>query len=418
MQNVNDSMVRNCAKLLAQILEFEHPADALLSKFFRENRKLGLKDRNVIAETIYTILRHYIKLTKVVVAKNSFTLIGYTWVKLLGVGRHEIRELRTINLGELDKLPELDMNVVELPEWVIQRLSANLTTDEITELAKAMTKQAPLTLRVNTIKTSRNDVLAAFAEQGIKVKPTLLSPYGVKLNDRAALIKNELFLQGLIEVQDEASQLAGLLLEPKRGDMVVDFCAGSGGKTLLFGMLMKNSGRIYAFDVNERRLGNLTPRLARSGLSNVYPQLIASENDSKLKRLAEKMDRVFVDAPCLGLGTLRRNPDLKFRQNEQGLAEINVKQLDILTAASRLVKPGGVLVYATCSILRAENQDVVENFLSEHAEFEIIEVKQVLKNLDLVLKDQRYLELSPVTHDTDGFFACIMQKSINEPTAL
>ncbi|MDQ5947636.1 MAG: rRNA (cytosine967-C5)-methyltransferase [Pseudomonadota bacterium] len=418
MQNVNDSMVRNCAKLLAQVLEFEHPADALLSKFFRENRKLGLKDRNVIAETIYTILRHYIKLTKVVVAKNSFTLIGYTWVKLLGVGRHEIRELRTINLGELDKLPELDMNVVELPAWVIQRLSANLTTDEITELAKAMTKQAPLTLRVNTIKTSRNDVLAAFAEQGIKVKPTLLSPYGVKLNDRAALIKNELFLQGLIEVQDEASQLAGLLLEPKRGDMVVDFCAGSGGKTLLFGMLMKNSGRIYAFDVNERRLGNLTPRLARSGLSNVYPQLIASENDSKLKRLAEKMDRVFVDAPCLGLGTLRRNPDLKFRQNEQGLAEINVKQLDILTAASRLVKPGGVLVYATCSILRAENQDIVENFLSEHAEFEIIEVKQVLKNLDLALKDQRYLELSPVTHDTDGFFACIMQKSINEPTSL
>ncbi len=418
MQNVNDSMVRACAKLLAQVLEFEHPADALLSKFFRENRKLGMKDRNVIAETTYTILRHYIKLTKVVAVKNSFTLIGYTWVKLLGVGRHEIRELRTINLGELDKLPELDMNVVELPEWVIQRLSANLTMDEITELAKAMTKQAPLTLRVNTIKTSRNDVLAAFAEQGIKIKPTLLSPYGVKLNDRAALIKNELFLQGLIEVQDEASQLAGLLLEPKRGDMVVDFCAGSGGKTLLFGMLMKNSGRIYAFDVNERRLGNLTPRLARSGLSNVYPQLIASENDSKLKRLAEKMDRVFVDAPCLGLGTLRRNPDLKFRQNEQGLAEINVKQLDILTAASRLVKPGGVLVYATCSILRAENQDIVENFLSEHAEFEIIEVKQVLKNLDLALKDQRYLELSPVTHDTDGFFACIMQKSINEPTSL
>ena len=220
-------------------------------------------------------------------------------------------------------------------------------------------------------------------------------------------------MQGLIEVQDEASQLAGLLLEPKRGDMVVDFCAGSGGKTLLFGMLMKNSGRIYAFDVNERRLGNLTPRLARSGLSNVYPQLITSENDSKLKRLAEKMDRVFVDAPCLGLGTLRRNPDLKFRQNEQGLAEINVKQLDILTAASRLVKPGGVLVYATCSILRAENQDVVENFLSEHAEFEIVEVKQVLKNLDLVLKDQRYLELNPVTHDTDGFFACIMQKNTN-----
>ena len=413
MQNVNDSMVRSCARLLAQVFEFEHPADALLSKFFRENRKLGMKDRNVIAETVYTILRHYIKLTKVVAVKNSFTLIGYTWVKLLGVGRHEIRELRTINLGELDKLPELDMEVIELPEWVIQQLSLSMSITEIADLAKAMTKQAPLTLRVNTIKASRNDVLAAFAEQGVKVKPTLLSPYGVKLNDKTALIKNEIFLQGQIEVQDEASQLAGLLLDPKRGEMVVDFCAGSGGKTLLFGMLMKNTGRVYAFDVNERRLGNLTPRLARSGLSNVYPQLIASENDLKVKRLAEKMDKVFVDAPCLGLGTLRRNPDLKFRQTETGLLEINVKQVEILVAASRLVKPGGVLVYATCSILRAENQEVVERFLDTQQEFKIIEVNQVLKSINLELKDQRYLELNPLTHDTDGFFACVMQRNTN-----
>lgn len=413
MQNVNDSMVRSCARLLAQVFEFEHPADALLSKFFRENRKLGMKDRNVIAETVYTVLRHYLKLTKVVAVKNSFTLIGYTWVKLLGVGRHEIRELRTINLGELDKLSELDMEVIELPEWVIQQLSSSMSIVEIADLAKAMTKQAPLTLRVNTIKASRNDVLAAFAEQGVKVKPTLFSPYGVKLNDKAALIKNEIFLQGQIEVQDEASQLAGLLLDPKRGEMVVDFCAGSGGKTLLFGMLMKNTGRVYAFDVNERRLGNLTPRLARSGLSNIYPQLIASENDLKVKRLAGKMDKVFVDAPCLGLGTLRRNPDLKFRQNEAGLLEVNVKQADILVAASRLVKPGGMLVYATCSILRAENQDIVGRFLAEHSEFEIVEVNQVLKNIDLAFKDQRYLELNPLIHDTDGFFACVMQRNTN-----
>lgn len=413
MQNVNDSIVRSCAKLLAHVVEFEHPADALLSKFFRENRKLGMKDRNVIAETIYTILRHYIKLTKVVSVKNSFTLIGYTWVKLLGVGRHEIRELRTINLGELDKLPELDMEVIELPEWVIQQLYLSMTSPEINNLAKAMVKQAPLTLRVNTVKASRNEVLEVFAEQGIKVKPTLLSPYGVKLNDKAALIKNEVFLNGKVEVQDEASQLAGLLLDPKRGEMIVDFCAGSGGKTLLFGMLMKNTGRIYAFDVNERRLGNLTPRLARSGLSNVYPQLIASENDAKVKRLAGKVDKVFVDAPCLGLGTLRRNPDLKFRQSESGLTEINVKQAEILAAASNLVKPGGMLVYATCSILRAENQNIIEGFLTKYPEFKIIEVNQVLKNIDLVLKDQCYLELDPVTHDTDGFFACIMQKITN-----
>jgi 16S rRNA (cytosine967-C5)-methyltransferase len=191
--------------------------------------------------------------------------------------------------------------------------------------------------------------------------------------------------------------------------MVTDFCAGSGGKTLLIGMLMRNSGRIYAFDVNERRLTNLTPRLARSGLSNVYSQLISNENDTKIKRLAGKMDRVFVDAPCLGLGTLRRNPDLKLRQKEADIAEITVKQLAILTAASSLVKSGGRLVYATCSILAEENQDIITAFLSTHPNFEILEINQVIDVESLTLKDQRYLELSPNIHDTDGFFACVLQ---------
>lgn len=412
MQNVNDNIVRACARLWTEVAKFEYPADAQLSKFFRENRKIGTRERGVIAETIYTILRHYLKLTAVVNPKNSFTLIGYTWLKLSGVGRHEIRELKSINLGELDKLKDLDMNVIELPEWVIRQLSTYMDMTAIATLAASMTKQAPLTLRVNTIKSNRNDVLAKLEEQGFKAKITPYSPYGIKLTDRAALLKNSLFLDGIIEVQDEASQLAGLLLDPKRSEMITDFCAGSGGKTLLFGMQMKNSGRIYAFDVNERRLGNLTPRLARSGLSNVYPQLISSENDSKIKRLYEKMDKVFVDAPCLGLGTLRRNPDLKFRQTESGLAEINDKQLNILTAASNLVKPGGVLVYATCSILRAENQDIINQFIAVNDNFEIIEVKQILKTIEINLADPRFLELNPVEHDTDGFFACAIRKKL------
>lgn len=410
MQNVNDSIVRACAKLWTEVAKFEHPADAQLSKFFRENRKIGVRERGIIAETIYTILRHYYKLTAVVNPSNSFTLIGYTWLKLTGVGRHEIRELKSINLGELDKIKDLNMETIELPAWIIAKLSASMTHSEIAILAKSMTKQAPLTLRVNTIKSNRNEVLKTLEEQGFKAKTTQFSPYGIKLSDRAALLKNSLFQDGIIEVQDEASQLAGLLLDPKRGEMVTDFCAGSGGKTLLFGMLMKNTGRIYAFDVNERRLGNLTPRLSRSGLSNVYPQLINNENDIKIKRLYEKMDRVFVDAPCLGLGTIRRNPDLKFRQTEQSLAEINCKQLNIINAASRLVKPGGVLVYATCSILRDENQDIVQKFLEQNLDFEIIDVKQILKIDSLNLSDAKYLELNPVSHDTDGFFACAIKK--------
>jgi 16S rRNA (cytosine967-C5)-methyltransferase len=248
---------------------------------------------------------------------------------------------------------------------------------------------------------------------GLRAKLTKYSPFGIKLSSRTALIGNSLFADGIIEVQDEASQLAGLLLEPKRGEMIVDFCAGSGGKTLLFGMLMRNSGRIYAFDVNERRLGNLTPRLARSGLSNIFPQLISNEHDMKVKRLIGKIDRVFVDAPCLGLGTLRRNPDLKFRHNEQSLREINEKQLSILNSAARLVKPGGRLVYATCSILPDENQNIITEFLNLNSDFKIVNIDQVVMLKDLGLGCGDFLELSPTIHDTDGFFACAMQKDAN-----
>lgn len=410
---VNDNIARACTKLWFLVAEFKQPADGLLSNFFRENRKLGVNDRNAVAETIYAILRNYNKLSKVVNPKNSFTLIGYVWLKILGVNRQQLRDLKTINLGEIDKLGELDLNVIELPQWVIDKLSIRYNSDEIRALAAAMSKSAPLTLRINTIKKNRDEVMQELVEEGLKAKLTKYSPFGIKLNSRTALMGNKLFADGIIEVQDEASQLAGLLLEPKRGEMIVDFCAGSGGKTLLFGMLMRNSGRIYAFDVNERRLGNLTPRLARSGLSNIFPQLISDEHDTKVKRLIGKIDRVFVDAPCLGLGTLRRNPDLKFRHNQQSLHEINEKQLSILDSAARLVKPGGRLVYATCSILPDENQNIIAQFMALNPDFKIVSLDQVVMLKDLSLGKGDFLELSPAIHDTDGFFACAMQKDIN-----
>ena len=410
---VNDNVARACTKLWFLVAEFKQPADGLLSNFFRENRKLGVNDRNVVAETIYTILRNYNKLSKVINPKNSFTLIGYVWLKLLGVNRQQLRDLKTINLGEIDKLSDLDLTTIELPQWVIDKLSLRYSLDEIRVLATAMSKSAPLTLRVNTFKQNREVVMQELENAGLRAKLTKYSPFGIKLSSRTALIGNSLFADGIIEVQDEASQLAGLLLEPKRGEMIVDFCAGSGGKTLLFGMLMRNSGRIYAFDVNERRLGNLTPRLARSGLSNIFPQLISNEHDMKVKRLIGKIDRVFVDAPCLGLGTLRRNPDLKFRHNEQSLREINEKQLSILNSAARLVKPGGRLVYATCSILPDENQNIITEFLNLNSDFKIVNIDQVVMLKDLGMGCGDFLELSPTIHDTDGFFACAMQKDVN-----
>lgn len=407
---INDSLLKLNVQLLREVLEFKIPTDALLSKFFRENRKLQFTDRGIIAETVYTILRNYYKLSTAIEIKNTFTLIAYVWLHYLKIPPSELSKLKSIKLALIETLPRVNEDTIEFPEWIKNRLSKNLPEAEIKSLSKAMEQQAPLTLRVNILKMSVSEVHKVLNTEGIKSELTKFSPFGITLENKADLMRNKLFLDGAIEVQDEASQLAGILLEPKRSEMVVDFCAGSGGKTLLFGMLMKNTGRIYAFDINERRLGNLTPRLARSGLSNVYPQLIESENDSKIKRLHGKIDKVFVDAPCLGLGTLRRNPDLKFRYNEESLLQINEQQLSILSAASKLVKSGGKIVYATCSILREENQDIVEKFLAAESDFRLIDIGQIPVLEKLKLTDSRFLTLSPAVHGTDGFFAAVIEK--------
>ena len=193
--------------------------------------------------------------------------------------------------------------------------------------------------------------------------------------------------------------------------MVVDFCAGAGGKTLLLGALMRSQGRLYAFDVAAKRLANLKPRLARSGLSNVHPQLIASERDAKIKRLAGKIDRVLVDAPCTGFGTLRRNPDLKWRQPESAVAELARKQDAILAAAATLVKPGGRLVYATCSVLPDENDAVVERFLAAHPAFARGDAAAELARAGIALDTGPDLRLLPHRHGCDGFFAAILERA-------
>jgi 16S rRNA (cytosine967-C5)-methyltransferase len=200
------------------------------------------------------------------------------------------------------------------------------------------------------------------------------------------------------------------LVAPKRGEMIVDFCAGAGGKTLALGAMMRSTGRLYAFDISERRLAKLKPRLARSGLSNVNPVLIDSEHDAKIKRLAGKIDRVLVDAPCSGLGTLRRNPDLKWRQSPESIAELAPKQLSILTSAARLVKVGGRLVYATCSILEAENETIVEQFLANHPGFAVVPARDVLAEQRIEVETGDYLSLWPHRHATDGFFAAVLER--------
>jgi len=287
-----------------------------------------------------------------------------------------------------------------------------MSDEEILLLARSLQQPAPLDLRVNSMKAPRQGVLDRLEHDQIAAHPTRYSPLGVRLREKPALNQHPMFLDGAVEVQDEGSQLLGMLVEPRRGEMVVDFCAGAGGKTLQMGAAMDSTGRLYAFDVSDKRLANLGPRLKRSGLSNVFPQRISGENDAKVKRLRGKIDRVLVDAPCTGLGTLRRNPDLKFRQTAESVAELNAKQTAILEAAASLVKPGGRLVYGTCSLLTEENEDVVTGFLASHPDFRIVSASEVLERQGMKIPESGgdYLKLLPHKHDTDGFFAAVLER--------
>jgi 16S rRNA (cytosine967-C5)-methyltransferase len=408
-------------RALRALLPLKHPADAVLRHFFQEER-IGSRERALIAETAFGILRHRLFLehacqpTPAARATPRRMALAY-WIRF---GGYNLRELEPLLKKEeaawLAEVKAIAMDTLplairaELPEWVIEKLRATTAETDILALGRAMQSPAPLDLRVNTFLSSRNEALAQLAAEGMDVIATPYSPIGIRLRGKPALNKHPLFLSGKVEVQDEGSQLLGFLLAPKRNDMVVDFCAGAGGKTLMLGAMMNSQGRLYAFDISEKRLANLKTRLKRSGLSNLHPQLIAHENDQKIKRLAGKIDRVLVDAPCSGMGTLRRNPDLKFRQSPQSVQELGEKQASILAAASKLVKPGGRLVYATCSLLPEENRGIVDAFLASHPDFTIRPAGEILAQQLIPLDTGECLQLSPLLHGTDGFFAAAMER--------
>jgi 16S rRNA (cytosine967-C5)-methyltransferase len=410
-------LFENAVVALTELLEGGGPADARLSAYFRDNRKLGVHDRAFIAEAVYTILRRRRFLEYLAPDASPRRLLLACLVRLNGISPRELEPF--LRKPEIEWLHELKAKSAdnltlpvqaELPDWLWEKLSAQYGEEQALTLARSLQQTAPLDLRVNRLSGQREAVLALFAKEGIVATPTPYSPDGVQLKNKIALNKHVLFQKGVVEVQDEGSQLLAMLVAPRRGEMVADFCAGAGGKTLALGALMHNSGRLYAFDVSERRLANLKPRLARSGLSNIHPQLIANERDQKLKRLAQKFDRVLVDAPCSGLGTLRRNPDLKWRQTEMDIAELTAKQDRILEAAARLVKPGGRLVYATCSLLREENEGIVEQFLAKNPEFKAGNAAEILAQHKIALDTGSTLKLLPQLHGTDGFFAAVMER--------
>ena len=379
------ALVDACAELVRLVLTFEHPADAVVSRYFREHRGLGPRERATLAETVYNVLRK-----KLLFEQLARSGAGPKERRLAILGFHGPRDFVKSALTEQEKswLDQCDAVRPEdllaphrhnLPEWLVAPLKEQLGESGFWALADSLAQPAPLDLRVNALKEKRDQVQKELAQAAIKSVVTPYSPWGLRIAGKPALTKLDAFTRGAIEVQDEGSQLLALLLDAKRGEMVVDFCAGAGGKTLAIGAAMRSTGRLYAFDVSAHRLEALKPRLARSGLSNVHPAAIAHERDERVKRLAGK-------------------------------------QTAILESAARLVKPGGRLVYATCSVLPQENEAIAEAFGAAHADFEPQDAGALLTQLKVPdaarlchggASGTGYLRLWPHLHQTDGFFAAV-----------
>lgn len=418
------ALLDECSSLIEKVFKFDHPADAIVARHFRENKSLGPRERATLSDTVFAVLRERLRFESL--ARSGS---GSKWRRLAILGfpgdrdflKSALSEPEKVWLDACDQVGNAGLTAPHrhnLPEWLAAALREQVG-DEFDALAASLLQPAPLDLRVNALKKKRDAVLAEVRCAGLIAEPTSHSPLGIRLQGKPNLSKLPVFASGDVEVQDEGSQLLALLLAPKRGEMVADFCAGAGGKTLALGAAMKNTGRLYAFDTSAHRLDAIKPRLARSGLSNVHPVAIAHERDERIKRLASKLDRVLVDAPCSGLGTLRRSPDLKWRQTPETVAAQAELQQRILASAARLIKPGGRLVYATCSLLPQENEAVAEAFGTEHGDFEPVPVEQLLAEAHVAGPSAlcrgeggRFLRLWPHRHGTDGFFAAAWQKKV------
>ena len=427
--------------LLAEIDKGTAPADDLVAEWFRRHRFAGSSDRAAISQHIYAVLRHRAQLD--------------WWIKRTGGGlpadarrrmlaalalietwkASEIRDacdgdrFRPAALSDdenamVSSLAGRDLEHKEMPphvrgtypEWLGPHLAASLGKDLARETA-ALNGEATLDLRANTLKGDRGKARIALQSAGVEAEMTALSPLGLRLKERVPLGTLPAFRDGLIEVQDEGSQVAALLADARPGMRVIDFCAGAGGKTLALAASMNNRGHLIASDISARRLERATERLRRAGASIVQRLPLSGARDKWVKRHKASFDRVFVDAPCTGTGTWRRNPDAKWRLKPEDLTELTALQADILDSAARLVKPGGRLVYATCSLLREEDEQQVETFLAAHADFALLPAWKVWRDALGGKPPEKgaMLRLTPARHGTDGFFVAVLERKAVAP---
>jgi 16S rRNA (cytosine967-C5)-methyltransferase len=401
------------------------PADAVATDFFRERRFIGSGDRRSVSERVWRVLRGRRRLTwwvakatpRLLVAASLLTE-GWTLAGVAesfsgdrfapaGLERNEYNALRRVEGQSIDHPEMPDPVRFELPDWLYPLLAKQYAENLPTEMM-ALCKPAPLDLRVNSLKGTREAAHDALAEEGWETRPTPFSPWGLRIDARRPVTAGAAFQSGLVEIQDEGSQLVAALTDARPGMRVVDWCAGAGGKTLALAAMMGNRGQIVACDVSASRLEGAVRRLRRAGVTNVERHLV-QPGDKWAKRRAGTFDRVLVDAPCTGTGTWRRNPDARHRLTEQDLLELVRKQSSILDAVERLVRAGGRLIYATCSLLEQENEGQVFAFLIRHPEFVLVPLAQAWRLPGAALHGDM-LSLTPARHGTDGFFAAVLER--------
>ena len=416
---------------LLEIIETarKRPADAVANDYFRMRRFIGSGDRRAVSDRVWSVLRARRRLewwlsgspvtARLLIAASLLTegwaLSGVTQTFSGGqyaapaLNAAEKTVLAKIEGHTLDHPSMPDAVRLEVPDWILPLLVARFGPGTASEVG-ALLGEAPLDLRANLLKTTRENARSALAEEGWEARPTPISPWGLRIDGRRPVTSGPAFQTGLVEIQDEGSQLIAIMVDAHPGMRVVDWCAGAGGKTLAMAGRMRNRGQIVACDVSKARLEGALPRLKRAGAHNVERHLV-EPGDKWLKRRAGAFDRVLVDAPCTGTGTWRRNPDARLRLTETDLAELVPKQAMILDTAQSLVRKGGRLIYATCSLLAEENEAQVAGFLERHPDFSVVPLARAWPLETPVPCVGDFLSLTPARHGTDGFFAAVLERA-------
>ncbi|MHB1048918.1 MAG: 16S rRNA (cytosine(967)-C(5))-methyltransferase RsmB [Bacteroidota bacterium] len=422
------SLIGHVVELFDDVSSSRKPADHLIDFFFRKRKYLGSHDRRFIAETLYASLRHKRRIEWILSplqlqSQRTTVFIVATLLfekkipveSLLEEGLLSAEVLQKISAG-VDMVPADDRltNQISLthsfPEWMVESWLGQYGKSETEKLCGILNTQAPITLRVNTLKTSVDECRNSLMKEGIDTVPAEFSPVGLHIPKRINVFQLETFRKGYFEVQDEGSQMLAMLVDPKPRSKVIDACAGGGGKSLAMAALMKNRGEIFSLDIHNFRLDELRKRIKRAGADTIRIKTVLE--DESPKEFHDEADYVLVDAPCSGTGTIRRNPGMKWSVTTLMIEELRVKQAKILSNYAQCVKVNGTLVYATCSLMKEENEEVVESFLAAHPGFALRDPKEVLARYHLdTLVNNRYFQLLPHRHGTDGFFAAIMRRT-------